>query len=80
MTHSLTQHFRNEKVTAPLKLIIKWAIIFTRMPDFRNEKVTAPLKHLRDIAGNDSGSNFRNEKVTAPIEAVLASMTPCVIF
>ena len=42
--YQLPRHFRNEKVTAPLKP----SVINLLRPlwhHFRNEKVTAPLKH-----------------------------------
>ena len=37
-------HFRNQKVTAPLKLVYGSRVVLG-LSDFRNQKVTAPLKH-----------------------------------
>ena len=63
-------NFRNEKVTAPLKLCVGF-LADLHLPNFRNEKVTAPLKHsLLYHEYNTKKTNFRNEKVTAPLKRI----------
>ena len=62
-------YFRNQKVTAPLKLNFLLIIAGGSIVDFRNQKVTAPLKlPLSETEGRAQLRNFRNQKVTAPLK------------
>ena len=63
-------HFRNQKVTAPLKPMPTAAFACSSTTYFRNQKVTAPLKLPDEPAcrGEYRRHNFRNQKVTAPLK------------
>ena len=60
--------FRNDEVTAPLKLQVQKTTGFIWPGSFRNDEVTAPLKLQRLVECVDEFVPFRNDEVTAPLK------------